>query len=147
MEISDNESTPGAGVSRRKSGRAVRAPEKFAPEPVSQTNGTAKRKRSDVGDDEEDVENDASEDEEEESDDEPESADEEELREARQRARKAKKPVAKKPKTNGSVAHTRAPAVRLPSRPKKSKKVTLADDEAEGLYGISKQLIQLLITY
>ena len=149
MEISDNESTPRAEESRRKSGRAVRAPEKYEPDlAASQINGTAKRKRSDAGDDEEEAaEIDASE-EEEESDEEIESADEEELREARKRAKKAKKPVAKKPKTNGSVAHTRAPAVKqLPSRPKKSKKVALADDEAEGLYGMSSQLILSLASY
>ncbi|KAI9640223.1 cohesin complex subunit [Ciborinia camelliae] len=143
MEIENHvSSTPVAG-GRRKSGRAVKVPEKFVPDlPSSAVRSTnAKRKRPD-----EEGEDDASEEEEveaedEDEDDEPEeeSAGEEELREARRKARTskkpaAKKPAAKKPKINGTASHARAPAVRLPNRPEKAKKVVIADDNAEGLY-------------
>ncbi|KAA8568969.1 hypothetical protein EYC84_007941 [Monilinia fructicola] len=141
MEIeNDVSSTPVVG-GRRKSGRAVRAPEKFVPEfPSSAIRSTnAKRKRSEE-EDEGEGEDDASEEEEidaeEDEDDDlnEESAGEEELKEARRKAKTAKKPVAKKPKINGTASHARVPAVRLPNRPKKAKKVVLADDNAEGLY-------------
>lgn len=143
MEIeNDVSSTPVVG-GRRKSGRAVRAPEKFVPEfPSSAIRSTnAKRKRSEE-EDEGEGEDDASEEEEidaeEDEDDDlnEESAGEEELKEARRKAKTAKKPVAKKPKINGTASHARVPAVRLPNRPKKAKKVVLADDNAEGLYGM-----------
>lgn len=131
-------SSPVATASRRKSGRAVRIPEKFAPEtrPV-----TAKRKRS--GNDVENNASDVEEEEEELASDATstlESADEEEVRGTRKKAKPipkaSSKPVAKKPKVNGTVSHEEdASAVRLPSRPKKGKKVAIADRSAEGLYG------------
>lgn len=140
MEISENDATSSqaaASSGRRKSGRAVKVPQKFVPDvPSSQlANGDSKRKRGDL--DDEDEENDTSDDEQ--SEDEEQSADEEELKE---RAKKARKPAAKKArvngkaKVNGAVAHTSAPPVKLPSRPKKSRLIALADDTAEGLYGI-----------
>jgi cohesin complex subunit SA-1/2 len=140
MDISNNDvtSTPVATGSRRKSGRAVRVPEKFAPETAP---ASAKRKRDD-----EENENDASDvDEAEASDATAESGEEEEPRPSRKRGKgKAPapgKPAAKKPKVNGTTAHEEedeeaAPAVKLPSRPKTaSKKVAIADKNAEGLYG------------
>lgn len=137
MDISNNDATssPVATASRRKSGRAVKVPEKFVPEaPSSQAgSGNAKRKRGKG-----DVENDASEVEEEaeESDDNEESAAEEEEREVKKKAPRPRKPAAKKPKVNGDVAHERSQAVRLPARPKKGgTKVAIADKDAEGLYG------------
>ncbi|KAJ8069364.1 hypothetical protein OCU04_003018 [Sclerotinia nivalis] len=138
MEIENDVSSTPVAAGRRKSGRAVKAPEKFVPDlPSSAIRSTnAKRKRSD-----EEGEDDASEEEEveleeEEEDDEleEESAGEEELKEARRKARTSKKPAAKKPKINGTVPHARAPAVRLPNRPKTAKKVVMADDNTEGLY-------------
>lgn len=130
MDISNNDvtGTPEGG-SRRKSGRQVKVPEKFTPDvPSSQTNASAKRKRGG-----EDLENDASDIEEEEEVDE-ESAQEEEEPAPRKKPKAIRKPAAKKPKVNGSVLHEKAPTVKLPSRPK-SKKVAIADRNAEGLYG------------
>jgi hypothetical protein len=137
MDISNNDmtSTPVATGSRRKSGRAVKAPEKFVPDAPSSQAGPANSKRKR----EEDAENDASDvedEEEEESDDTIDSAGEEDGRETRKKAKTAKKPAAKKAKVNGNVSHEDAPAVKLPNRPKKAgKRVAIADKDAEGLYG------------
>lgn len=140
MEIENDVSSTPVVPGRRKSGRAVKAPEKFVPDlPSSAVRSTnAKRKRSD-----EDAEDDASEEEEVEAEEEDEddeleeeSAGEEELKEARRKARTSKKPAAKKPKINGTASHARVPAVRLPNRPKKAKSVVIADEDAEGLYGM-----------
>ena len=135
MDISNNDvtSTPVATGSRRKSGRAVKVPEKFVPDAPSSQQGSASAKRKRGG---EDAENDASDvdEEEEESDATVESA-AEEVREIRRKAKTTKKPAAKKPKVNGTATHERAPAVKLPARPKKAKKVAIADKSAEGLYG------------
>lgn len=136
MDISNNDvtSTPVATGSRRKSGRAVKVPEKFVPEAPSsqQGNTSAKRKRGGEG-----AENDASDvdEEEEESDATVESAGEEEVREIRRKVKTTKKPAAKKPKVNGAATHEEAPAVKLPNRPKRTKKVAIADKNTEGLYG------------
>lgn len=137
QEISENDamSSPNAAISsRRKSGRAVKVPEKFQPDTTLATEpANGKRKRA--GDDAiEDVEND-SEENESESEEEEASADEEETRAAKKRARTTKKPAAKKPKVNGTKSHTPETIARLPSRPKKAKKVAIADADAEGLYG------------
>jgi cohesin complex subunit SA-1/2 len=152
MDISNSDvtSTPVATGSRRKSGRAVKAPEKFVPDlPSSQQGSTsAKRKRGD-----EDVENDASDIEEEEDDDEvsdgTDSAAEEEAKEALKKAKAQRKPLpaAKKPKINGTVSHDEAPALKLPSRLKKAKKVAIADRDAEGLYGkrVYSQIVENLL--
>ncbi|QSZ36912.1 hypothetical protein DSL72_009002 [Monilinia vaccinii-corymbosi] len=140
MEIQNDVSGPPIESDRRKSERAVKAPEKFVPELPSSAirSKSAKRKRSD-----EEGEDDASEEEEveaeeedddEDDDDEEESAGEEELREARRKARTSKKPAAKKPKINGTASQATVPAVRLPNRPKKATKVVIADGHAEGLY-------------
>lgn len=141
MEIENDVSSTPVASGRRKSGRAVKVPEKFIPDlPSSAVRSTnVKRKRS-----EEEGEDDASgeeevEPEEEDEDDElgEESAAEEELRETRRKARTSKKPAAKKPKINGTASNVRVAAVRLPNRPKKAtKKVVIADDNAEGLYGM-----------
>jgi cohesin complex subunit SA-1/2 len=157
MDISNNDvtSTPVATGSRRKSGRAVRVPEKFAPETAP---ASAKRKRDD---DENENENDASDvdEEAEASDATAESGEEEQPRLSRRKGKgKApapRKPAAKKPKVNGTAAHEEedeeaAPAVKLPSRPKTaSRKVGIADKNAEGLYGerVCGFLIGTLLTY
>jgi cohesin complex subunit SA-1/2 len=135
MDISNNDvtSTPVATGSRRKSGRAVKVPEKFVPDAPGSQQGSVSAKRKRGG---EDVENDASDvdEEAEESDATVESAAEEEVREIRRKAKTTKKPAAKKPKVNGTAAHEDAPVVKLPNRPKKTK-VAIADKNAEGLYG------------
>jgi len=112
----------------------VKIPEKFVPDAPSSQQGSVSAKRKRGG---EDAENDASDvdEEEEESDATVESAAEEELREIRRKPKTTKKPAAKKPKVNGTAAHDEAPAVKLPARPKKTKKVAIADRSAEGLYG------------
>jgi cohesin complex subunit SA-1/2 len=112
----------------------VKVPEKFIPDAPSSQQGSASAKRKRGG---EDAENDASDvdEEEEESDATVESAAEEEVREIRRKAKTTKKPAAKKPKVNGAATHGEAPAVKLPARPKKAKKVAIADKSAEGLYG------------
>jgi cohesin complex subunit SA-1/2 len=136
MDISNTDvtSSPVATSGRRKSGRAVKVPEKFIPNaPFPQQGaGSAKRKRG-----QEDAENDASEiDELEESEAGDESPAEEEIRESQRRKKRTKKPAAKKAKINGTVSHRDPPAVKLPSRPKKARRVAIADKDAEGLYGI-----------
>ena len=136
MDISNNDtaSSPAATGARRKSGRAVRAPEKFIPNVPSSQPAPANTKRKRPA---EEAEIDASEveEEDEESDSAIESAGEEELKESRRKAKSSRKPAAKKPKVNGAVRPNSPPAVRLPSRPKKAKKVAIADKSAEGLYG------------
>jgi cohesin complex subunit SA-1/2 len=82
----------------------------------------------------EDAENDVSEDDIE-SDEEDESTDEEEVKQSKKKTKPTKKPVAKKPKVNGTAPQPSAPAVKLPNRAKKPKKVVIADESAEGLYG------------
>ena len=132
MDISNQDSTPVSAGERRKSGRAVRAPAKFAPELASSqpVNSNSKRKRK-----ENDAEDDASDLEEEvETSDTEESAGEEEVKESRKRARPAK-PAAKKPKVNGTASHDEGPALKLTSRPKKARKIAIADEDAQGLYG------------
>ena len=131
MDISNNDvtSTPDGG-SRRKSGRQVKVPEKFTPDVISsQANASSKRKRGG-----ETLESDASEIEEEDEDSNEESAEEEEAPGPRKKSNAPRKPAAKKPKVNGNVSHEKAPAVKLPTRPK-GKKVAIADRNAEGLYG------------
>ena len=137
-DISNNDvmSSPGATGSRRKSGRAVKAPEKFVPDVPSSQTGPASAKRKRGGDD---VENDASDLEDEaaeESDETIESAGEEEVTGKRTKAKTTKKPVAKKPKVNGTASHEEATSVKLPNRPKKAgRRVAIADKNETGLYG------------
>lgn len=137
MEVSENDApTSIATENRRVSQRAVRAPQKFVPDAPSSRSGNtgAKRKRGAV-DTAEDVENEIEEDEESEEEEEEESADEEEIRQTKKRAKTTKKPAPKKAKVNGVAPSTSAPAVRLPSRQKKPKRVVFQDANAEGLYG------------
>ena len=70
-----------------------------------------------------------------EQEEEEESAAEEEAREKRRKARPAKKPVAKKAKVNGEVAHEKSTAVKQ-GRAKKGKKIAIANNEVGGLYGM-----------
>ena len=143
MDISNNDATSSTGAieGRRKSGRAVKAPEKFTPAaPSSQLgHGNSKRKRD--GEHDEDGASDI--DESDEDSEEVESAGEEESKEARKKpkSKPARKPAAKKPKVNGTSSHEKSAAVRLPNRPKKAKRaerIALANDteeqHEEGLY-------------
>lgn len=137
MDFSNDQlpSSPAANGSRRKSNRTVKPPEKFVPEIISSQQGNtgAKRKRG-----EENGGNDASDidEESEDSDSSVASVAEEEIRQAQKKAPRPRKSATKKAKVNGNISHDEAPAVKLPSRPKKSRRGTIADEDAEGLYGI-----------
>ncbi|KAH9904848.1 STAG-domain-containing protein [Xylariomycetidae sp. FL2044] len=153
METSDNNATsssPAPDMSRRRSGRVVKAPQKFSPEPrPSQTdNPSSKRKRGPEPDDE-DVENgvhDAGEEDEEEAEDEQDEDDADDEPTPRpQKSRssqksRSKKPAAKRPKVNGNgpsavASVSSAPAVKaLPSRSKKSVKLAIPRRDGDGLY-------------
>lgn len=127
---------------RRKSGRAVKVPDKFQPEVESSKNAGAGGKRKRSGDDMEGVENEEEQEEEEEESDEE---DDEESEEEEAPVKKKSKPkaavtksapVAKKAKVNGSAPQPKAHSMRLPSRAKKpTGKVVFRDNDAEGLYG------------
>ncbi|OTA99636.1 hypothetical protein M426DRAFT_16238 [Hypoxylon sp. CI-4A] len=133
--------------SRRRSGRVVRAPQKFSPEANSQSqndNASSKRKRG-PDRDEEDGENDSpGEDDEGLSDPEEEDEDVEEEPASRSKRSKKqkprpKKPAAKRTKVNGNAtvdgaSAPLAPALRLPNRPKKNVRVAIAHPDGDGLY-------------
>ncbi|EKJ75721.1 hypothetical protein FPSE_04103 [Fusarium pseudograminearum CS3096] len=147
----DSNSSPAPdpdATTRRRSGRVVRAPSKFTPEPASQPTHP-KRKRDDQDDEDDDgeeeeaaAENEAP-DSDEEMSDEPDNDSDEDHPAPRSRKKasqtsRAKKPSAKKPKINGSkplrparVTHT---AKSLPSRPKKSVRIEDAAVKGTGLY-------------
>ncbi|KAI1776228.1 STAG-domain-containing protein [Hypoxylon cercidicola] len=153
METSDNNATSSPASipdnSRRRSGRVVRAPQKFSPQPnPSQNDHPSKRKRGPDHDDE-DAENgypeEAEEEEEELSD--PDDEDDDVAEEAPSRSKKTKskqksrpkKPAPKRAKVNGSApvdaaSATNAPAVKLPNRPKKTARVVIAHPDGDGLY-------------
>jgi cohesin complex subunit SA-1/2 len=137
MELSENDApSSNATQKRRVSGRAVRAPEKFVPDaPPSQSGNTGGKRKRGANHTAEDIENEVDLEEDESDDDEAESPDEEELRQSRRKAKNTKKPVAKKAKVNGATPDAPAPAVSLPNRQKKPKKVVIQDENAEGLYG------------
>lgn len=153
METSDNNATSSpASVpdnSRRRSGRVVRAPQKFSPEQhASQTDHTSKRKRGQDNDGE-DGENESPNEGDEEEEELSEPDDEDDVEEApssrtkksksKQRSR-PKKPAIKRAKVNGStpadvISVSNAPvAVKLPNRPKKTVRVAIARPDGDGLY-------------
>jgi cohesin complex subunit SA-1/2 len=102
--------------------------------PSSQTGSASSKRKRGGKDTAEDAENDVSEDIDSDEEEE-ESVDEEEIKQSKKRAKPTKKPVAKKAKVNGTAPQPSAPAVKLPNRAKKPKKVVIADSNAEGLYG------------
>ncbi|OAA45466.1 STAG-like protein [Metarhizium rileyi] len=115
--------------SRRRSGRVVKIPAKYAPE---QTNNTApKRKRGEQDGDEiadEEVDSD------EETSDEDGASDEEHLApRSRKTGGRSKKPSNKKPKINGAQPSALAQVSRIPSRPKKTVRIE-AGEKGTGLF-------------
>ena len=108
-------------ASRRRSGRVVKAPEKYEPE-LSQS---AKRKRGAGHDDGQDDDVDSDEESSEAEDD---SDEEHPAPRSRKPAQRKKKPSTKKPKINGG--HT----ARIPSRPKKTVRIE-AGEKGTGLFG------------
>ncbi|KAK1538642.1 STAG domain-containing protein [Colletotrichum paranaense] len=122
--------SPEPESSRRRSGRVVRAPEKFSPEPVT----APKRKRhddDDEGNDDDDILSDATMSDAADSDEDRPRARPKKRSGASQGSR-ARKPAIKKPKTNGVAPSGHSAS--LPSRPKKSVRIATADRQAEGLY-------------
>ncbi|KAH7318667.1 hypothetical protein B0I35DRAFT_353960 [Stachybotrys elegans] len=130
MEQSASPTPDPDATAPRRSGRVVKAPSKFEPEPST----APKRKRGANDDDDDDDDNDdiLDSDEEMSQDDEAGSDHDHPAPRSRQPAR-AKKPSSKKPKTNGH-SHARAarPAV-IPSRPKKSVRIDTGD-QGTGLF-------------
>ncbi|KAI1075874.1 STAG-domain-containing protein [Whalleya microplaca] len=151
METSDNNATSSPSgsasapdASRRRSGRVVRAPQKFSPEPQND-HSSSKRKRGTDHDDEEDAENEVPDGEEEPSDEEDGDDDSDDEPTPRPKKSKSsqksrsKKPAAKRTKVNGNAppaatAASSAPAVKLPNRAKKTVRVAIAGREGDGLY-------------
>ena len=131
------------GESRRRSGRVVRAPEKFSPEPQSRSVAPVKRKRG-MDQDDDEAENDAPDSDADPSDDEDDDdggddvpSTDEEVRASRASRRKkssqpsrARKPALKKPKTNGAHASTN-----LPRRPK-TVRIAHGVEDVNGLFGM-----------
>lgn len=132
---SNGNTSPDPDTSRRRSGRVVRAPDKFSSQPSQQA--IAKRKR-DGGDEDDGDENDVPDLDDEDSDEaEPESDDEPTpTRKSRKsQSKRAKKPSAKKPKINGAQPSTSNRTVTLPRMPKKPTRLDTGDT-GNGLYGI-----------
>ncbi|KAF9869478.1 STAG domain-containing protein [Colletotrichum karsti] len=117
--------------SRRRSGRVVRAPEKFSPEPVT----APKRKRgSDHDEDDEENDEDGALSDATMSD--GDTADERPRPRPKKRStaqgNRARKPATKKPKTNGVAPSGHSAS--LPSRPKKTVRIAAVEKQGEGLY-------------
>lgn len=133
MDSSPGPSPEPDTTARRRSGRVVRAPSKFSPEPTQPA--VAKRKRGDQ--DEDDVENDGLESDEEMSDDVDDDSDADH---PAPRSRKpsqtnrARKPSSKKPKLNGTQPAGLESVTRIPSRPKKTVRID-PGEKGTGLFG------------
>ncbi|KAL7625292.1 cohesin complex subunit [Parahypoxylon ruwenzoriense] len=156
METSDNNATssPAPDNARRRSGRVVKAPQKFSPDlPSTQNDHSSSSKRKRGPDrDRDDAENespdeDGDDDEPSDPEDEDDNADADADDEPASRSKKSKskqkprskKPAAKRAKVNGSApidptSASNAPAVKLPNRPKKTVKITIAIPDGDGLY-------------
>ncbi|KAG7288707.1 hypothetical protein NEMBOFW57_005063 [Staphylotrichum longicolle] len=142
METSDNTATssPAPTSTARRSGRVTKAPTKFTPDAPA----APKRKRN-LDHDDEDAENESPDEMDDVSDTNDDDADDTATEEPRRAAKKkkpsasqpakARKPALKKPKTNGD-APAREPihSAQLPSRPKKTARIAIAQGDAEGLY-------------
>lgn len=134
MDSNANTSPDPDATSRRRSGRVVRAPDKFSPEPATQP--IAKRKRD--GADEDGDENDVPELDDEDSDEvDPDSDDEPapSRKSQKSQSKRAKKPTAKKAKINGAQPAASNRTVTLPRMPKRSVRLETGD-KGNGLYGI-----------
>lgn len=136
MDNNESPSQEPESTARRRSGRVVKAPTKFTPEPTTQP--STKRKRHDDEDEEGDVENEAPVSDEEMSDDMDDDSDEDHpaprSRKKSSQASRARKPSSKKPKINGTQPPKSTQHVGLPSRPKKSVRID-ASDKGTGLFG------------
>lgn len=134
MDNSATASPEPEATARRRSGRVVKAPTKYAPEP---TGAASKRKRNDDEADEE-GENGGIESDEEMSDAASDADSDEDHpapkpRKASQSSR-AKKPSTKKPKINGTRPAISGTIARIPSRPKKTVRID-PGEKGTGLFG------------
>lgn len=119
-------------ASRRRSGRVVKAPTKYAPDPAAPA--AAKRKRGDQdGDEHEEDELDSDE----EMSGEDDASDEDHpAPKPRKASSRAAKPSSKKPKINGTQPTALGHGARIPSRPKKTVRIDAAE-KGSGLFGMS----------
>jgi cohesin complex subunit SA-1/2 len=134
MDSNATESPERDATSRRRSGRVVKAPSKFSPEPSAQA--VAKRKR-DNADDAEDDENDPLEVDEETSDDGDDDSDDDQPRKSRKpsQAKRSSKPTAKKAKINGAASGVTNHTTSIPRRPKKTVRLDTGE-KGTGLFGM-----------
>lgn len=141
MDDSANSTPDPDSTARRRSGRVVKAPAKFAPESEALA-ATTKRKRGD-GDGEEADEEDPESDEDMSDEASADSDDDHPAPRSRKQAQRSrpKKPSAKKPKINGDAQSAIGDAIsRIPSRPKKTVHIDAAD-KGSGLFGKNSRLL------
>lgn len=142
MDASATASPEPDTTARRRSGRVVKAPTKYAPEPTA---SASKRKRNDDEGDEE-AENGAAESDEEMSDAASDAGSDEDHPAPKPRkpsqTTRAKKPSIKKPKINGAQSAASGTIARIPSRPKKTVRID-PGEKGTGLYGMSACTIHL----
>lgn len=146
MDSNGNTSPDPDTTSRRRSGRVVRAPDKFSPQPSHQAISKRKRDGGDEDDDDGD-ENDVPDLDDEDSDvvDVESDDDHEPSRKSRKsQSKRTKKPSAKKPKINGAHPGTSNRTVTLPRMPKKPTRLDTGD-KGNGLYGIMPLPTELTI--
>ncbi|PTB41947.1 uncharacterized protein TrAFT101_008951 [Trichoderma asperellum] len=133
MDASATASPEPDTTARRRSGRVVKAPTKYAPEPTA---SASKRKRNDDEGDEE-AENGAAESDEEMSDAASDAGSDEDHPAPKPRkpsqTTRAKKPSIKKPKINGAQTAASGTIARIPSRPKKTVRID-PGEKGTGLY-------------
>ncbi|KAL3957786.1 hypothetical protein ACCO45_008364 [Purpureocillium lilacinum] len=131
MDNSASASPEPDSTARRRSGRVVRAPAKFAPEPTA--SAASKRKRGDQDGDDVDDDEDIDDDEEMSDDAAAASDDEHPAPRSRNRASRPKKPSSKKPKINGATPAEAGHLARIPSRPKKAVRIE-AGEKGTGIF-------------
>jgi cohesin complex subunit SA-1/2 len=146
MDSNANTSPDPESTARRRSGRVVRVPDKFAPD-ASQAPSKRKRDNGDEGEDDDgEAENDVDENDVPELDDgisdDDQESDEEAVRSKKSKksasqSKRARKPSAKKPKINGAQPAASNHTVTLPRMPKKSVRLDTTG-KGTGLYGMSK---------
>ncbi|KAK8924645.1 Cohesin subunit psc3 [Metarhizium anisopliae] len=115
--------------SRRRSGRVVKLPAKYAPEPTN----TAAPKRKRGAQDGEEVDDEEVDSDEDVSDEDDASDEEHPAPRSRKAGGRSKKPSSKKPKINGAQPSGPAQVSRIPSRPKKTVRIE-AGEKGTGLF-------------
>lgn len=149
MDSNANASPDPDTAARRRSGRVVKAPDRLAPEPSSQSVAKRKRDGADDDDENEDDEDDLPELDEEDSDEpDPESEDEAapSRKSRKSQSKRAKKPASKKPKINGTQSHATNRTMTLPRMPKKSVRLN-TEGKGNGLYGMPATQVHVFVEY